>query len=145
MFLLGLRPKGQVVLPLIFLHVEIHSLFELVVVHPYQVTFCIKNDGATCRTLHQRPSRGEENVAVVAPGIPLCYLGCGRLKINGMEMLTRIHAIEAQVIGIEGKCSRPGHGKSCEKEKRSHDNDSDSQEGRSRMKRNRGTQYQRQT
>lgn len=116
-----LGPKGQVVLALVPLDIEVHGLFELAVVHPYQVTSGVSYDGTTCRSLHERASGCEEEVPVIAPGIPLCDLWCRCFKINGMETLAGVYAMKAQVIGVERERGGPGYGNGGEKQQRLHD------------------------
>ena len=118
--LLGLGPEGQVIFSLVFLHVQVHGLFPLVVVHPYQSAFGIKDDRTTCRARDHRASRGEEEAAVVATGIPLCDLGSRRLEIDGMEVLARIDAVKAEVPGVERECGGPGNGKSRKEQETPH-------------------------
>lgn len=105
--LLCLRPKSQVVLSFILLDVQIQSLLKLIVVHPHHVASRIQYNWTSRGAIYRRAPRGEEEIPIIAPVVPLGDLWFRRLIIDRMEMLTGIDTMKAQIIRVEGESFHP--------------------------------------
>src|SRR6266542_2088362 len=93
------RPKGQIILPLVCLHLEVHRLPKSLL-HPYQVAPCIQHYRP--RTWHHLSAGTEENVGAItiASIIPLCDFDRRRVEIKGNVALGWVDAIEAKIVRV---------------------------------------------